>query len=117
MRNFFKNFMSKQNNLQTNKNQMNPLLETIANQASQDLLDQIENAEKKLLTAIHEAEQESQLQETPMRFNIGFKISLDMQKRILTNTLSWNVKQSLEVSHKLDDPAQGKLAIEKSSKN
>jgi hypothetical protein len=91
---------------------MNPMLETIAKQASEDLIDEFAEAEKDLLNAIQKAEKESALQESPLKFNIGFKISLDLEKRIVTNTLSWSVKQSLETSHQIDDPEQKKLPLE-----
>jgi hypothetical protein len=85
---------------------MNPLLETIANQAADDLKAQIKDANDDLLAAIHKAQREAQLQESPLKFAIGFRISFDLQKSTVTNTLSWNVKQSLETSHAIEDPAQ-----------
>lgn len=92
---------------------MNKLLNEISTSAATDLQNQIADAEKELLAAIHKAEKEAALQESPLKFNIGFRISLDLDKRILTNTLSWSVKQSLEISHKLDDPNQPKLDLGK----
>ena len=90
---------------------MNPLLETIAAQAAEDLQAQFKAANDDLLSAIHKAQREAQLQEAPLKFNIGFRMSFDLQKNTVTNTLSWNVKQSLEISHEIEDPAQVKLAI------
>lgn len=90
---------------------MNPLLETIAAQAAEDLQAQFKDANDDLLSAIHKAQREAQLQEAPLKFNIGFRMSFDLQKNTVTNTLSWNVKQSLEISHEIEDPAQVKLAI------
>ena len=90
---------------------MDPLLETIAAQAAEDLQAQFKDANDDLLSAIHKAQREAQLQEAPLKFNIGFRMSFDLQKNTVTNTLSWNVKQSLEISHEIEDPAQVKLAI------
>ena len=90
---------------------MNPLLETIAAQAADDLKAQIKDANDDLLAAIHKAQREAQLQESPFKFNIGFRISFDLQKSTVTNTLSWNVKQSLEISHAIEDPNQVTLSL------
>jgi hypothetical protein len=89
----------------------NPLLESIANQAADDLKAQFKDANDDLLAAIHKAQREAQLQEAPLKFNIGFRMSFDLQKSTITNTLSWNVKQSLEISHQIEDPNQVTLSL------
>lgn len=90
---------------------MNPLLKTIAMQAAEDLQAQFKDANDDLLSAIHKAQREAQLQEAPLKFNIGFKMSFDLQKSTITNTLSWNVKQSLEISHQIEDPNQVTMTL------
>ena len=90
---------------------MNPMLQSVSDQACQDLADQFRDAEEELLQAIHKATREAQLQETPLKFNIGFKVALDLEKSVMTNTLSWSVKHSLETSHQIEDPMQMKLPV------
>jgi hypothetical protein len=87
------------------------MLESIAAQASDDLKAQFKDANDDLLAAIHKAQREAQLQEAPLKFNIGFRMSFDLQKSTITNTLSWNVKQSLEISHQIEDPNQVTLSL------
>ncbi len=88
---------------------MNTLLESIAANASDDLKRLIEEGEKDILTAIHKATEEAQLQETAPKFNLGFKIAVDLDNSTFDCCLSWTLKQSLTVSHQLEDPNQGKL--------
>lgn len=88
---------------------MNALLQNVCDQALADLEAQFKEASDELLASIHKAETEAQLQEAPMKFNIGFKIQLDLDKSTITNTLSWSVKHSLETSHQIEDPNQPKL--------
>ena len=90
---------------------MNALLQSVSDQACADLAAQIKEAADELLASIHKAEEEAQLQESAMKFNIGFKISIDLDKSVVTNTLSWSVKHSLETSHQIEDPLQTKLPI------
>ena len=87
----------------------NPLLDQIANKASQDLLDLIHEGNDDILTAIHKATSEAQLQETKPKFILGFKIVVDLEKSTFDCDLAWSLKQSLSVSHTIDDPAQEKL--------
>lgn len=90
---------------------MNALLESIANNASDDLRRLIEEGEKDILNAIYKAQEEAQLQETAPKFNLGFKIAVDLDKSTFECCLSWSLKQSLSVSHQIEDPKQGKLPI------
>ena len=94
------------------KNKMNTLLNNIANKASEDLRDLIESGEKDILKAIHKMEEEAQLQETNPKFALGFKITVDLNKSTFDCDLSWSIKQTLSVSHQMDDPNQGNLPIE-----
>lgn len=91
---------------------MNALLQSVCDQALTDLEAQFKESADELLASIHKAETEAQLQESPMKFNIGFKIQLDLDKNIVTNTLSWSVKHSLETSHQIEDALQAKLPME-----
>ena len=91
---------------------MNPLLQNIAIKASADLVDLIREGEADILTAIHKMQSEAQLQETKPKFNLGFKITWDMEKGVFDCDLSWSLKQTLSVSHTMDDPNQAKLPIE-----
>ena len=92
---------------------MNPLLENIADIASEDIKRLIKEANDDLLSAIHKMQDEAQLQETAPKFKIAFGISLDFDNHQFDCALSWSVKQSLTTSHAIEDPAQGKLPIEK----
>lgn len=85
------------------------MLQSVLDQALSDLEAQFKEGADELLASIHKAETEAQLQESPMKFNIGFKMQLDLDKSIVTNTLSWSVKHSLETSHQIEDPLQPKL--------
>ena len=88
---------------------INPLLESIATLAAEDLKALLAEANDDLLNSIHKMQTEAQAQETNPKFNIGFKISLDFDKHTFDCDLSWTVKQSLSTSHAIDDPAQAKL--------
>lgn len=90
---------------------MNALLQQISEAASTDLQDLIESGEKDILAAIHKMEAEAQLQETAPKFNLGFKITVDLDKSTFDCDLSWTLKQSLGVSHQIDDPKQDKLPL------
>lgn len=89
---------------------MNSLLQDIAEKASQDLRDLIEEGERDIIAAIHKMESEAQLQETKPKFSLGFKITVDLDKSTFDCDLSWTLKQSLSASHQIEDPAQGKLS-------
>ena len=91
---------------------MNPLLENISEQAAEDLRNLIKEGADDILTAIHKMQEESQLQETKPKFNLGFKIVLDFDAATYNCDLSWSLKQSLSTSHQIDDPNQSKLPIE-----
>jgi hypothetical protein len=90
---------------------MNALLEQIANHASDDLKALIESSNDDILTAIHKVETEAQLQEQSPKFNLSFKISVDLDKSTFDCDLSWSLKQTLSVSHQIEDPAQVKLPL------
>jgi hypothetical protein len=90
---------------------MNALLEQIANHASDDLKALIESGNDDILTAIHKVETEAQLQEQSPKFNLSFKISVDLDKSTFDCDLSWSLKQTLSVSHQIEDPAQVKLPL------
>lgn len=96
---------------------MNPLLESIAVKASADLCDLIREGEADILTAIHKMQTEAQAQETAPKFNLSFKIAVDFDKSSFDCDLSWTLKQSLSVSHQIDDPNQGKLPMDEVSKS
>lgn len=91
---------------------MNPLLQQIATQASADILKLIEEGNYDILKAIHKAEEQAQLQESAPKFNLGFKITVDLDKSTFDCDLSWSLKQTLGISHQIDDPMQEKLPIE-----
>lgn len=92
-------------------NPMNALLKQISDHASADLASLIESGEKDILTAIHKMEAEAQLQETKPKFSLGFKITVDLDKSTFDCDLSWTLKQTLGVSHQIDDPKQDKLPL------
>lgn len=88
---------------------MNALLQQISDHACRDLADLIESGSEDILKAIHKAESEAQLQETKPKFSLGYKISVDLDKSTFDFDLSWTLKQSLSVSHQIEDPEQPKL--------
>ena len=90
---------------------MNELLETIATQAAADLYQLIRDGNDDILNAVHKMQAEAQLQETTPKFALGFKITVDLDKRTYDCDLSWSLKQTLGTSHQLDDPNQQKLPI------
>lgn len=91
------------------KENQNILLAQIAENASADLSDLILEGNDDILTAIHKSESEAQANESKPKFSLGFKISVNLEDSTFDCDLSWNLKQSLSVSHSIDDPAQGKL--------
>src|ERR1035437_5694877 len=91
------------------KEDQNILLAQISEKASADLAALILEGNDDILTAIHKATAVAQLQESKPKFSLGFKISVNLEDSTFDCDLSWNLKQSLSVSHSFDDPAQGKL--------
>ena len=91
---------------------MNALLKTIADQASADLRSLIESGNDNILQAIHKMQTEAQLQETKPKFILGFKITVDFDSGTYDTDLSWTLKQSLGVSHQIEDPNQQPLPLE-----
>lgn len=92
---------------------MNALLQQISDHACKDLADLIKSDEADILAAVHKAEEECQLQDTKPKFSLGYKITVDLDKSAFDCDLSWTVKQTLGVSHQIDDPSQTKLPIGK----
>lgn len=90
---------------------MNALLTQISEHASDDLKSLIESGETDILAAIYKMEAEAQLQDSKPKFSLGFKITLDLDKNTFDCDLSWTMKQTLGVSHQIEDPAQSKLPI------
>lgn len=90
---------------------MNALLKQISDYACDDLSSLIESGEADILTAIHKMEAEAQLQETKPKFALGFKITVDLDKNTFDCDLSWSLKQTLGVSHQIEDPKQIKMPI------
>jgi hypothetical protein len=88
---------------------MNALLKSISDNAADDLKSLIESGETDILAAIHKMESEAQLQETKPKFSLGFKITVDFDSHTYDCDLSWTLKQSLSVSHQIEDPLQEKL--------
>ena len=90
---------------------MNPLLEAIALNAADDLRAQLNEAGDDLLQAIHDMQEECDANDKKPKFNIGFKIAIDFDARAYHCSLSWSTKQTLTVSHEIEDLAQAKLPI------
>ena len=91
---------------------MNPLLKSIADNASADLAKLIEEGEGDILKAIHNSESEAQLQETTPKFKLSYSISIDLDHSKFTCDLSWSFKQTLSTNHAIEDPNQAPLPIE-----
>lgn len=87
------------------------MLAQIAENASADLVALILEGNDDILAAIHKSQAEAQLQETKPKFNLGFKIVVDLEKSTFDCDLGWNLKQSLSVNHTIDDPNQEKLQL------
>lgn len=90
---------------------MNPLLEAIANQAAEDLKDLIKSGNDDILTAIHKMQSEAQLQEATPKLNLSFKIAVNFEESTYDCDLSWTLKQTLSVSHQIEDKNQEKLPL------
>jgi hypothetical protein len=90
---------------------MNTLLKQISDSACIDLAKLIEEGNDDILNAIHKAEEEAQLQETAPKFSLGFKITVDLDKNTFDCQLGWSFKQSLTVSHQIEDSKQPKLKL------
>lgn len=91
---------------------MNALLKQISERACEDLAKLMEEGADDILTAIHKAEEEAQLQETSPKFSLGYKITVDLDKKTFDCQLGWSFKQTLSVSHQIEDPAQEKLSLD-----
>lgn len=90
---------------------MNALLQQIADAASDDLRKLIEEGSEDILKAIHKTEQECQLQESAPKFSLGFKITVDLDKSTFDCQLGWSFKQSLQVSHQIEDVNQTTMPL------
>ena len=90
---------------------MNALLEQISNAACADLAKLIEEGNDDIINAIHKAEAEAQLQDTAPKFSLGFKITVDLDKSTFDCQLGWSFKQSLMVSHQIEDVNQVRLPL------
>lgn len=91
---------------------MNAQLESIATRAAVDLQNLILEGESDILAAIHKVIKEAQLQESKPKFILGFKISVDYDKSTFDCDLSWTLKQSLGVSHTIEDKDQQNLKFD-----
>lgn len=91
---------------------MNALLKQISEAACADLEKLMEEGSDDILSAIHKAEEEAQLQESAPKFSLGFKITVDLDKSTFDCQLGWSFKQTLSVSHNIEDPAQEKLPLD-----
>lgn len=90
---------------------MNALLKQISEAACEDLAKLIEEGSDDILAAIHKAEAEAQLQETAPKFSLGFKIIVDLDKSTFDCQLGWSFKQTLSISHQIEDVAQVKMVL------
>lgn len=90
---------------------MNALLKQISDAACADLAKLIEEGNEDILSAIHKAEEEAQLQETAPKFSLGYKITVDLDKSTFDCQLGWSFKQTLSVSHQIEDENQVKMAL------
>ena len=90
---------------------MNPLLQQISDHACTDLADLIQSGEVEILAAFHKVASEAQLQEKKLKFPLKFNIIINPDDSTFECDLSWSMKQSLSVSHQIEDPAQEKLAL------
>ena len=96
---------------------MNALLQQISECAADDLRDLIKSGETDILSAIHKVEAEAQLQESPLKFKLGFSITVDLEKSTFECNLGWSFKQSLSVSHQIEDVSQVKLPLGANNQN
>lgn len=95
---------------------MNALLKNIAEKSSQDLSNLIEEGNDDILAAIHKTEAQAQLQGMNPKITLGFKITVDLDKNTFDCDLSWAIKQSLGVSHSLDNPNPQNLPMASTTK-
>lgn len=90
---------------------MNTKLSTIITAAAADLESLADEGEKQILDAMSKAAVEAALQETPPKFRLGLTITIDLQKNTQENKLAWSVRHSLSHTAPIEDPKQGKLAL------
>ena len=88
------------------------LLKQISVAACADLAALIASGEEDILKAIRKMQTEAELQESTPKFVLGFKIALDTGNDAFECSLNWIVRQSLSVSHQLEDPKQEKLGLD-----
>ena len=91
---------------------LNEQLRQISAAACADLAALIASGEEDILKAIRKMQTEAELQESTPKFVLGFKIALDTNKNEFECALNWSVRQSLSVSHQIDDPKQEKLGLD-----
>lgn len=95
---------------------MNAKLKAIAEQAANDLRDFVKEGEKDILEAWAVAEKEAQANESKPKLKLGFSISLDLDKDEVDNALTFGVKHTLATTHKIPDPDQATLKLEKETR-
>lgn len=91
---------------------LNEQLRQISAAACADLAALIACGEEDILKAIRKMQTEAELQESTPKFVLGFKIALDTGNDAFECSLTWTVRQSLSVSHSLEDPKQEKLGLD-----
>lgn len=84
----------------------NPKITAIAIKAASELAGLIRESEADILTGIHKATEEAQIQEGKPKFRIGFTIALDIDADVATYTLGWSTKTTRETSSQIPDPNQ-----------
>ena len=94
---------------------LNEQLRQISAAACADLASLIASGEEDILKAIRKMQTEAELQESTPKFVLGFKIALDTDSGAFECSLNWVVRQSLSVSHQLEDPKQEKLGLDDQS--
>jgi len=90
----------------------NTLLKNIIDQSCIDLRGLALGGEEDILSALHRATAEAELQETKPKFNLSFTIAIDPDKGNFETKLSWTVKQTLSAEHTIDDAGQEKLRLD-----
>ena len=96
---------------------MNALLQTISDNASEDLKRLIEEGAEDILKAIHKTEEEAKANDAKPKFSLGFKITVDFDAAAYACDLSWSLKQTLGTTHRIKDPNQPPLPIDEDRKS
>lgn len=90
---------------------MNPKLEAITQQASDNFCKLVADASDDILKSWDAVVEEAQLQESKPKFRLGFTLTLDLDANRMESALTFGVRRKLTADDPIPDPAQLPLAL------